>query len=118
MGSGATLTITDTTLNGSGSTALGGSGTVSYAGLSFSGAATGIATSTPTQLQGSTYGAQWPLIQTQTASNVASLAFTVNTNVYETYMLVWDNVQGATAGAVLQMQISNNGGSSIFPRGD
>lgn len=60
----------------------------------------------------------WILIQTQTASNSASLAFTTGiTTTYNTYVLVVDNYVPATNTTNLLLQISTNGGSSYINSG-
>lgn len=53
------------------------------------------------------------LIQTQTASNSASINFTTGiTNTYNSYLFLFSNVVPATNTAVLHLNISTNGGST------
>lgn len=60
----------------------------------------------------------WYLIQTQTASNVASLTFTTGiTTAYSNFMVVWSGVVPVTNTQILEMQVSTNGGSSYIATG-
>jgi len=56
------------------------------------------------------------LIQTQTVSSVAQVAFTSGiTNTYNDYVLIWNNV--SNGGANIYMQISSDGGSTYLNTG-
>ena len=58
------------------------------------------------------------LIQTQTASNSASLTFTTGiTPTYNNYLLTYTNVFPVTGGADIGLQISTNGGSTYINSG-
>jgi hypothetical protein len=58
------------------------------------------------------------LIQTQTAANSATITFTSGiTSTYITYLLVWSAVVPATNTALLQLTVSDNGGSSYLSSG-
>lgn len=64
-----------------------------------------------------TGGASWFLIQSQTASASSSITFTSGiTATYNTYVLVISNY-GPSAAQVLNMQVSNNGGSTYAATG-
>ena len=56
-------------------------------------------------------------IQSQTATSSASLIFTGGANYYITYFLTFTALTPATNAATLQMQMSNNGGSSYITTG-
>lgn len=60
----------------------------------------------------------WKLIQSQTASNVASLNFTTGiTSVYSVYVIILDGLIPITTAQDLQMQVSTNGGSTYINTG-
>jgi hypothetical protein len=52
------------------------------------------------------------LIQSQTASNSASLTFTTGTSTYRNYKIIYNGIEPATAGDYFAMQISSDGGST------
>jgi hypothetical protein len=56
-------------------------------------------------------------IQSQTAATSANIAFTTNTNLFRTYLIIWETVIPATATANLIIQVSLNGGSSWVTSG-
>lgn len=73
--------------------------------------------SAPTYQTGPT-GANLFLIQSQTASNSALLAFTTGiTATYDTYFLVWSDVVPQSNSAVLQLQFSTDGGATYVTSG-
>lgn len=64
-----------------------------------------------------TAGASLFLIQSQTANNSASIAFTTGiTSTYNTYLLLWSNYTPAST-QLLELQISTDGGSSYISTG-
>jgi hypothetical protein len=73
--------------------------------------------SLPTFQKPSSLGASFVLLQTQTASSSASLAFTTGLASYTVFMVVVSAVYPATNAASLQMLVSNNGGSSYVTSG-
>lgn len=63
-------------------------------------------------------GSQLVLIQSQTASNSASISFTTGiASPYTKYLFVIDNLVATNAGNFLGMQVSVNGGSSYLSTG-
>jgi hypothetical protein len=73
--------------------------------------------SQPTFQAASSVGASLILLQSQTASSSTSLDFTTGTNLYGQILVVFYGVNGATAGATLNMRISNNAGSTYVATG-
>lgn len=60
-------------------------------------------------------GATWVLIQSQDASNVASISFTTGiTSTYKNLVLIYSNVYPITDNQNLLLQFSTNGGSSYL----
>jgi hypothetical protein len=67
---------------------------------------------------GASAGASWVLIQSQTASNSASISFTTGiTNTYTNYVFVISDVTPGSDNLFLQMQVSTNGGSTYLSTG-
>lgn len=59
----------------------------------------------------------WILLQTQTASNSATISFTAISSTYTTYVVIYTNVIAATNSVQHQMRFSTNGGSSYLTTG-
>ncbi len=59
-------------------------------------------------------GASLVLIQSQTATNTASLAFTMGLTTYKSYMIVVSQVVPATGGQNFNMDFSNDGGATYI----
>lgn len=97
-------------------------GTIFYSGTALAATATGTSgyaltsnggVSAPTYQALSSSSGAWNLIQTQTASNSASLLFSSGiSSTYYNYAIILNNVLPASASQQLQMQFSTNGGSS------
>lgn len=118
VGSGVVAEVYECTLDSSNTNTISGTGTLRFGGLTFTSTSRSIqSTLTRTQRQGSYFGAQFPLIESKVASNSATIDFTSQTNLYEAYMLVFQDAQPASAGSVLQLQMSNDGGSSWIATG-
>ena len=63
----------------------------------------------------SSVGSSLTLLQTQTASNSASIVFTSKISAtYLNYLLVWSNVVPVTSGANLSMQLSTDNGGTYL----
>lgn len=58
------------------------------------------------------------LLESQDVTSVSNVQFTnLDESVYETHLVIFNNVQPATDNTYLQMNISNNGGSSYITSG-
>lgn len=147
VGSGCSLQLHNCLVSSSNGTTIGGSGTLLFTNLTFnsvaslagtltlslgamnsfiSGAGTGTTgqvltsngVSSPPTWQAASGGSGWVLLQSQTASNSATISFTTGISAtYYNYVLVFDGVVPVTNGALLQIQYSTNGGSSYVSTG-
>lgn len=117
VGSGVTAEIYECTLDSTNTNAISGSGTVYVGGLTYTNSGVLVqSTLTRNVRQGSYYGAQLVRISSQVASTSATIDFT-SIGGFQTYMLVYDDVQPVTAGATLNMQMSNDNGSTWITSG-
>lgn len=99
IGSTGVDPVLNTITAGSGISVTNGAGTITIA-------ATGVP------------GGGLTLIQSQTASGVASLNFITGiTNTYRNYFIICDNLSSATSSNSLFVQLSTNGGSSYITSG-
>lgn len=121
IGSGVTCGVYATNLDTSNTNAVSGAGQLTYNDLTFSGSSSLIAPTLILQQPGSFYGAQLVFVGSVTANNSSEIIFkTANgnpTDKFQTFLIIFDAVLPATDGANLQMQISNDGGSTWINSG-
>lgn len=117
VGSGVSAEIYECTLDSTNTNAISGTGTVLIGGITYTSSGVGVqSTLTRTVRQGTYYGAQLVRVSSQTASTSSSIDFT-SIGGFQSYMLVYDDVQPVTAGATLNMQMSNDNGSTWITSG-
>lgn len=117
QGASNVLMMTGTTLNSNNTDVIISTGQLQFNDLTFPGTSSNMNVTTLSQTPGSFHGAQLVFIGTQTANNTAEIIFDENTNLYLTYFFVFDAILPVTAGATLQMQVSNDGGSTWINSG-
>lgn len=116
IGTGTTAICTNIAVNSTNANAITGAGTINYNSIAYksTSAVNNVTTQTPFVSQ----SGSWQLIQTLTASSSANLSFTSsNISGYNTYAFVIRNIIPATNAAILQMQVSVNGGSTYSNSG-
>ncbi len=113
-GSGAASFTTNGVLLGNNTSAFG----VTAAGTTGQ-VLTGVTGSAPVWASPAGGSGALTLIQTQTASSVASLTFTTGiTNTYRNYLVLIDNcIDASASSAIFQIQISTDGGGSYVASG-
>lgn len=121
IGSGVTCGVYSTNLDTSNTNAVSGAGQLTFNGLTFSSSSSTIASTLIVQQPGSFYGAQLVFVGSVTANNSTEIIFKAAngnpTDRFQTYLIIFDAVLPATDGANLQMQISNDGGSTWINSG-
>ena len=116
IGSGTTVNMYDICeVNSTNTNGISGSGTLQYGTLYFdSGSSTLMNASTMTPF--TTMGGGWSRLQSQTASNSATLDFTT-LPTYSVYAVVFNNIRPATNAQDLEFLASSNNGSSYANSG-
>jgi|SRR5271156_441833 hypothetical protein len=122
IGSGTVIEIFESSrIESSNTNAITGAGQINYGLIVYTGASStnNVTTQDPFPTQPATTASAWVLLQTQTASSSANIAFT-STNIttkYKNYAVLINNVLPATNEVGFQMNVSTNNGSSYLNTG-